>query len=350
MVSRRMFLQSATLAAGLTGAASTVIPAGAAQGARQGQRGGQAAEQGSAGAAPKPASELQVPKMKFGNVEISRLVIGCNPFVGYSHFNNILNTVMREYYTPEKVCEVMHQCNRFGINAFNYRHNDVGYSNLKRFQAEGGKMHLIVQDWNDPVGVWKDVQPLAMHYLGEYVDRAFQDDNMEMVQEWCKKARDTGTMVGVGTHKPEVIDFVESKGWDVDFYAGCVYNRSRTADEWKQVLGNELPELPNEIYLQSDPPKMYKAMRQTKKPCFAFKILAAGRISRGAARQAARTSSSSPQSRFPNTGTQGTVEQAFRTAFQSIKPNDGIFVGMFPRVTDEVRENAEHTVRALAKS
>ena len=35
-------------------------------------------------------------------------------------------------------------------------------------------------------------------------------------------------MVGVGTHKPEVIARWRSKGWDVDFYAGCVYNRTRT--------------------------------------------------------------------------------------------------------------------------
>jgi len=65
-------------------------------------------------------------------------------------------------------------------------------------------------------------------------------------------------------------------------------------------------------------------MRQTKKPCFAFKILAAGRIE-----------------------DQG-VEGAFRTAFQSIKPNDGVFVGMFPRYKDEVKENAEIVHRILA--
>jgi len=81
--------------------------------------------------------------------------------------------------------------------------------------------------------------------------------------------------------------------------------------------------MPNDIYLQSDPPRMYRVMRQTKKPCFAFKILAAGRISDHG------------------------VEQAFRTAFESIKPTDGVYVGMFPRVKDEVRENAEIVHRIL---
>ena len=347
MATRRSFLQSATLAAGVAAAASTVTPAGAAQGAGQRQGRGQAAQQGSAGTAPKPASELQVPKMKFGNVEISRLVIGVNQFVGAAHFNSILGTIMREYYTPDKVREVMHQCNQFGINAYNYRHMDRTQSDLERFRAEGGTMHLVVQEWGDPIAVYKAVKPLAMHYMGEFVDRAFQDDNMEIVQEWCKKVRDTGSLVGVGTHKPEVIAYVEEKGWDVDFYAGCVYNRTRTEDEWRQVLGGQVQETPNETYLQSDPPRMYKVMRQTSKPCFAFKILAAGRVNRSS-RTTARPASSS-QSRFPASVPQGTVEQAFQTAFESIKPNDGIFVGMFPRVKDEVRENAELMVSVLAK-
>jgi aryl-alcohol dehydrogenase-like predicted oxidoreductase len=90
------------------------------------------------------------------------------------------------------------------------------------------------------------------------------------------------------------------------------------------VLNGELLEMPHEIYVQSDPPRMYKVMRQTKKPCFAFKVLAAGRI------------------------TGKGVEQAFRTAFDSIKPTDAIYVGMFPRYRDEVKENAEIVQRILS--
>ena len=130
-----------------------------------------------------------------------------------------------------------------------------------------------------------------------------------------------GTMVGVGTHKPEVIALVEELGWDVDFYAGCVYNRTRTVEEWRQVLHGELVEMQGECYLQSDPPRMYKVMRATSKPCFAFKIMAAGRVAN--------------------------AEQAFRTAYESIKPTDGVFIGLFPRAKDEVRDNAERVHRIL---
>ncbi len=322
--SRRRFLQSAALTIGAVGTLGA-----ASQQASGGQRAAGAPPQAGRGeapppAVPAPASALQVPKMRFGGVDISRLVVGCNPFYGYAHYNAILAAVMREYYTPERVCDVLHQCSRFGINACCYVDRERPRQDLDRFLSEGGRMHLIVQTLpGDPAPLYAARKPLAMYHHGEHTDRAFQDGRMAAVKEWCKQARDLGCMVGVGTHKPEVIAFVEEQGWDVDFFAGCVYNRTRTADEWKKALNGELLEMPSEIYLQSDPPRMYRVMRQTRKTCFAFKIMAAGRI-----------------------GDSG-ADDAFKQAFAGIKPTDGIFVGMFPRVKDEVRENAERVCRIL---
>lgn len=274
-------------------------------------------------APPRAASEIQVPKMKFGKHEVSRLVAGCNPFYGFSHFNRGYDTAMREYFTPDRVRAVLHQCTRFGINTFNYYPGGRGLADFAAFLAEGGQMNLIVQGMGDFTPSVKAFQPMAIYCQGEIVDKAWQAGQMDTIREWCKKTRDTGSMIGVGTHKPEVIAMVEEQGWDVDFYAGCVYNRTRTPDEWRKVLNGELPEMPGEIYIQSDPPRMYRVMRQTRKPCFAFKILAAGRIAGGG------------------------VEQAFRTAFSSIKPGDGVFIGLFPLLKDEVRENAERVARIL---
>ncbi len=316
---RRHFLKSgAAVIAGVTTAASTMS-------AREPGRRRDLSQEQSADAR-KPDSTIQVPKMKFFNTEVSRVVLGVNPFYGFAHFNNNFSATMKEWYTPGRVCEVMHRCNRYGINAFNYVHLDRGPQDWARFVAEGGRMHLIVQVTAgvDAGTLVKSIKPLALQRQGEVVDDAFQSGQMETVKDWCKRARDLGVLVGVGTHIPEVIAQVEDENWDVDFYSGCVYNRRRTADEWRKILGGELLEMPHEIYLQSDPQRMYKMMRQTRKPCFAFKVLAAGRI------------------------TGAGVEQAFRTAFDSIKPTDGIYVGMFPRYQDEVRENAEIIQRIFA--
>jgi hypothetical protein len=307
---RREFLQSsAALTIGFVGTAATSLDAQ--------QAAGNPAPQSPA--SPLPAAPVQIPKMKFGNAEIGRLVLGVNPMYGFSHYNNNFSGSMREWYTPDRVCEVLHRASSYGINAFNYVNVDRAQSDWERFQSQGGNMHLIIQvtAHDDPAFLVRNFKPLALQRRGEEIDKAFQTGTMAAEREWCRRARDLGVLVGVGTHKPEVIELVEEQGWDIDFYSGCVYNRTRTEAEWKQALNGEIMEMPHDIYMQSDPARMYKVMRQTSKTCFAFKILAAGRIDGDG------------------------VAQAFRTAFSSIKPQDGVYVGMFPRGKDEIKENAE---------
>lgn len=317
---RRTFLQStaalATAVGGAAGAVSAQAPGG----------------QASSSLASIADADIRVPKVKFGKVEISRMIVGVNQFYGFAHYNNILRDLMREWYTPERVLEVLQRCQKYGFNALNYWHisrtraeweNYVGRSQAdwERFVAAGGRMHLIAQSPTiDPDLLVKAVKPVAAYAQGDQTDDAYLIGELDTIRDHCKKLRDLGVpMVGVGSHIPEVLATVEDQGWDVDFYAGCVYNRRRTPEELRKLLGGELPEMPREVYLQDDPPRMYKFFRQTKKPCIAFKILSAGRVS-------------SP-------------ETAFRQAFQSIKPNDVVMVGMFPRFKDEVKENAYFTSR-----
>jgi len=325
---RRTFLQSAALAAGMSQAPAQTPPQGrggrgggppSGQGPGRGGRGGAAAVM----TPPTPASEVQVPKIKFGNVEISRMVIGYNPFHGMSHYTPTLNTLMANYYTQERVVEVLHRCTRFGINTCSMTPSGRAAYDHEAFQLEGGMMHIIFQGPGDPSHPsYKSLKPMAIYHHGENTDRLFQTGEMDQAREWCKKMRDTGVMVGVGSHKPEAIAMVQEQDWDVDFFVCCVYNRTRTEGERRELLGGENPI--GELYLTDDPPRMYKVIRQTKKPCFAFKILAAGRVTN--------------------------VEAAFKQAFDSIKPNDGVIVGMYNQLKDQVRENATIVHHLLTKS
>ena len=52
----------------------------------------------------------------------------------------------------------------------------------------------------------------------------------------------------------------------------CVYQRHRTKEELEKLLG-QAPLPIGEVYLSQDPPRMYKAVQHTKRPCLAFKIL-----------------------------------------------------------------------------
>ncbi len=217
---RREFLQSsAALTIGMMGGAATSMAAESTAGTQSPQ----------SVASPVPAAPVQVPKMKFGNAEIGRLVLGVNPMYGFSHYNNNFSTAMREWYTPDRVCEVLHRAGSYGINAFNYVHVDRAQSDWEKFQSQGGNMHLIIQVMarDDAAPLVQNFKPLALQRRGEEIDKAFQTGTMAAEREWCRRARDLGVLVGVGTHKPEVIELVEEQGWDIDFYSGCVYNRTR---------------------------------------------------------------------------------------------------------------------------
>jgi hypothetical protein len=165
---RREFLQtSAAVAAGLMGA-SRLLEAEAAKGSQ--------AAPPRATPAPGPDGQVRIPTMKFGGTEISRVVMGVNPLYGFAHYNNNFAKAMADWYTPDRVCEVLHRANSFGINAFNYVNIGRAPEDLKCFQSQGGKMHLIIQvtAHDDAAALVRDLKPLALQRRGEEVDAAFK--------------------------------------------------------------------------------------------------------------------------------------------------------------------------------
>jgi hypothetical protein len=73
------------------------------------------------------------------------------------------------------------------------------------------------------------------------------------------------------------------------------------------------------VYLKSDTPRMFQAIRQAPRPCPAFKILPAGR-------------------RYD-------IEYAFRETFAGIKPGDAVIVGIYDHYSDQAGQNAAVTRR-----
>ena len=47
--------------------------------------------------AAQAAPAVTLPTVRFGGVEISRMLIGCNQFNGYSHFNSLLDKLMVDW-------------------------------------------------------------------------------------------------------------------------------------------------------------------------------------------------------------------------------------------------------------
>jgi hypothetical protein len=275
-----------------------------------------AAQYGST-AAGAPTPKATLPQIRLGSHSLSRLICGANPFNGGSHLSCFVNRQMKAYYTPEQILKTLRRCQEVGINCWQ---SGVGAVELyRRFKDEGGKMHYIAIAAGKSEGIKKlaDGGCIAIAHHGETTDNLFKQGKIDQVNDYLKRVRDAGLVVGVSTHMPDVVDTIESKGWDVDYYMTCVYERHRSAEALEKLLG-QAPIPVGEVYLPNDPPRMYQAVRRTKRPCLAFKILAAGRLSER----------------------RHWVEGAFRQAYESIKPGDGVIIGIYDRYTDQPAECA----------
>ncbi len=259
-----------------------------------------------------------LPQIRLGEHSVSRLICGDNPFKANSHLSVSLNQHMRRYYTPDQIVKTLRRCEQVGINC--WQASFAGELDLHcRYIAEGGQMQLIViEAGTDIIAKAKHAGAIGVAHQGEATDHLFKSGQLDKVNEFLKQVRQAGMLVGVSTHMPAVVDAIESKGWDVDYYMTCVYERNRSAEELKKLL-DHVPIPVSEVYLTEDPPRMFQAIRNTKRPCLAFKILAAGRFS----------------------WHREWVERAFRQTFQSIKPTDAVIVGIYNEFSDEPAENAE---------
>lgn len=274
-----------------------------------------------AGAEPAAAT-APLPQIQLGAYSISRLICGANPFNAGSHLSVFVNRQMRAYYTPEQILKTLRRCEEVGINCWQ---SGLGNIDLyRRLREEGSQMHYLAIAAGDPSSIETLARGgcIAIAHHGETSDQLFKSGKLDAMHDYLKRVRDAGLLVGVSTHMPAVVEAVESKGWDVDYYMTCVYERHRSKDDLERLLG-QAPIPVGEVYLPNDPPRMFKAMGQTKRPCLAFKILAAGRLSER------------PQ----------WVEEAFRRTFESIKPQDGVIVGIYDQYSDQPAEGAVFTRR-----
>lgn len=304
---RRQFLKGATtVAAGLL-----VVPPGRAE------------------------SGKLLPEVPLGSRRVTRLMTGSNPIYGYSHFNEQYSRDMLEWFTDERVVEYLLACEKAGINTWQSNYHSRVPRQFPKIRAAGCKIQWIclaapwdvakAAKWTPEAirdGMVKCAEtvakfkPIAVAHHGWATDMLYRAGKLDGIQTFINKVHDLGFAAGISTHNPEILDVLEAKGWSHDFYMTSFHFVSRRPEEMKEIIG-VMPV--GETYLASDPPLMCQVIRQVKKPCLAYKLLAAGR------------QCGSPQQ----------VRQAFEFAYKNIKPTDAAIVGMYPRYSDQISENAK---------
>jgi hypothetical protein len=312
--SRREFLMGATAAA--TGALASEPPSGTAQ-------------------------EL-LPTVKLGAARVTRMIVGSNPVFGYSHFNRQYDQHMLEWFTDQRIVQLLLACERAGINTWQASYNENMARQFPKIRDAGcgiqficlaASWHLDAKLARTPEvvvdGTIKCAQaaapykPIGIAFHGWATDMLFRAGKLDMLRSYVNAVHDLGVAAGISTHNPVILEVLEQKNFGNDFYMASFHYLSRRSEDWLKEIGTQPV---GEGYLASDPPKMVAAVRKVARPCLVYKVLAAGR----------------------KCGSPAELKSAFEFAFGNIKASDACIIGLYPRYSDQITEDTR-IVRATLK-
>jgi len=247
-----------------------------------------------------------LPTVDFCGLNPTRMLIGANPFGGYSHQGKERNEEMLAYYTVERIKETWGRAEAVGLNTM-VTNNESPHviQAVQEYLEAGGALQWIAQvnTRREPnmlraIDAVADIGCKAVYFHGQRTEDLYAEKDEKTLRAWVDHAHSRGVPVGVAGHAPEVHMWVN--GLDVvDFHAVCFFN-----------CGSLHAGKGDKFHLR-DVAAAVDCIRRIDKPCIGYKIMGAGRID--------------PQ-------------MAFEYAFENIKPTDVVNVGIHRGDKDDMVE------------
>jgi uncharacterized membrane protein YphA (DoxX/SURF4 family) len=234
-----------------------------------------------------------LPKGKLGNMNISRMIMGCNLMSGYAHARDLkyANTLFKAYNTEQKVLETFHLGERAGINATFMINENYPLFN-KYLKLYGGKMQSVCQTYLKPEDFLGDIDKAignganALYIQGAEGDRYVREGKISQLAKAIEHIKKQGYLAGMGGHSIEVIKACEKEGIPVDFYVKTFHNDNYwsahpieervefSVDTKRNPEHNKIHDNMFDLF----PVKTTEFMKGVDKPWIAFKVLAGGAI------------------------------------------------------------------------
>ena len=248
------------------------------------------------GDAPKPGG---MPKIQLGKLEVSRLILGSNPFFGFAHGNPYASPEdMKAYYTRERIMAVLDAAAAQGITAVWTPCYDEWVTLWKEYRDRGGKLRTWIGQ-PDRMPMEKEILTAvkngaeAVCIQGMRIDDQVNAGQWETIRGWLELIRSHGLPAGMATHGAKTHLVAEEKGLPADFYHQTMYR-------------------PDD-YVRPGFDESLATIEKLEKPVVAYKVLGAGRIL--------------PKDALPE-------------VLRRLRRKDGICIGMFPRDKDQLAEDA----------
>ena len=212
----------------------------------------------------------------WGNVRVSRMLLGSNPFSGFSHQSTERDQAMVHYYSSARIKETMREAERVGITGLVGRTDYHMMRLLLEYYDEGGKLAWFAQTCPE-VGSTeacadraKRYGARACHVHGGVMDFLTAQNKGDEAKRGVEYIRKQGLLAGVAGHSVRVFEWAE-QNLDVDYYMCCYYNPTRRDENPAHVHGV------NELYAEEDRKAMTDIIQGLSKPVIHYKVLAAGR-------------------------------------------------------------------------
>jgi len=253
------------------------------------------------------ARAVSLPTVRLGTLEVSRLILGSNPFWGYSHKSPQLDEEMKRHHTDERIIQILDEAAECGLTALASPPDERWIKLWARYLEKGGRLKIwISQCHGRPEQMFEEIDrsikagAKAIFIQGARVEEQFGRGNFNVLQSWIERIKEAGLPAGAAAHWPEIHPELERRKFSTDFYYQCMYNASKTSG-----------------YSAAEREKAVATIGRLEKPVIAYKILGAGRL---------------------------TASEGFEYAFNHIKRKDGVCVGIYAqKAIDQIRQNATYT-------
>jgi len=264
-----------------------------------------------------------VENVKLGNLEVSRFILGANPFCGFSHHSIEKDWEMRKYFTVDRIKQLLRQAESLGVNSLIARVDFHIMRMLLEYYGEGGKIQWIAQVCSDVAGNIKSGIEAAINYgakacfiHGGHMDYMVSQSKADIVGPVLQIAKDKGIPVGVAGHNPEVFKWA-SENLKLDFYMCSHYDPIPREDNPQHRFGAK------EEFKEEQRQAMAKVIKGLPAPVIHYKILAGGR---------------------------NDPREAYEFTAGIMRPGDAVCVGIYPPdKPDMMKENIELLESSLKK-
>ncbi|NDJ77457.1 MAG: hypothetical protein GYB65_14490 [Chloroflexi bacterium] len=214
------------------------------------------------------------PRTTVGKVSVSRLVVGTNWFLGYSHTSPAKDKFIRELQTRERMTAVLTAFLARGVDAVMAPLSDKLEEAIQEAEQRAGRrmIRILTPSFNitpggpeedDPERVLDQTEALGATFClpHQKVTDALIDRMTRTIRDidrYTTLIRERDMIPGLSTHMPEAVGYADSNGADIETYIQ-IYNAAG-------------------FLMQVEADWVMSIIHKAHKPVMTIKPLAAGRL------------------------------------------------------------------------